>query len=118
MNGPPYERLRNGHAHSAVIFAGDATRSPTPPSVILVAQALLAVCSRSVFRGWCRSGFDARRRGAARAGFSFAIDGAGAENGQRLRRQDIRLRALGRKIPDPQIVYRMNEIRLELSLEK
>ena len=43
MNGPPYERLRNGHVHSAVIFAGDATRSPTPPSVILVAQALLAV---------------------------------------------------------------------------
>ena len=36
---------------------------------------------------------------------SFAIDGAGAENGRRLRRQDIRLRALGRKVPDPQIVY-------------
>ena len=34
---------------------------------------------------------------------SFAIDGAGAENGRRLRRQDIRVRALGRKIPDPQI---------------
>ena len=54
MNGPIDERLRNGQVHSAIIFAGDATRSPTPPSVILVAQALLAVCSRSVFRGWCR----------------------------------------------------------------
>ena len=33
VNGPPNERLRKGQEHSAVIFAGDATRSPTPPSV-------------------------------------------------------------------------------------